>query len=74
MHDRRSTRVKLSEKGAALSARIAAMHERHFALLQSDMIKPEELGGVAKTLKRLERYWMQTVQLGVRATALSPAA
>jgi len=74
MHDRRSTRVRLSEKGAALSAEIAAMHDRHFALLEREALNAEEIVGASKTLKRLERYWMQTVQLGVRATALSPAA
>ncbi|HUZ75406.1 MAG TPA: winged helix DNA-binding protein [Stellaceae bacterium] len=74
MHDRRSTRVRLSEKGAALSAKIAAMHERHFALLQLETLKADDLVGASKTLKRLERYWMQAVQLGVRAAALSSAA
>jgi len=74
MHDRRSTRVRLSEKGRALSTKIATMHDRHYSMLVHESMSGDDLVSIAKTLKRLERYWMQAVQLGVRAAALSSAA
>jgi DNA-binding MarR family transcriptional regulator len=73
-HDRRSVRVRLSEKGLALHAKLNKMHERHIAAIAQGVVQPEDLGSAHKTLRRLERFWTQAVELGVRAAQFPPAA
>jgi DNA-binding MarR family transcriptional regulator len=73
-HDRRSVRVRLSEKGLALHAKLTKMHERHVAAIMQGIVQSEELVGAHKTLRRLERFWTQAVELGARAVQFPPAA
>jgi DNA-binding MarR family transcriptional regulator len=73
-HDRRSVRVRLSEKGLALQAKIKKMHERHIAALMQGIVQSEDLVASHKTLRRLERFWTHAVELGARATQFTPAA
>ena len=73
-HDRRSVRVRLSDKGLALHHKISKMHERHVASLVQGVVQNDELVGAHKTLRRLERFWIQAVELGARAAQFPPAA
>ena len=73
-HDRRSVRVRLSEKGLGLHAKLNKMHERHVAAIMQGIVQSEELVGAHKTLRRLERFWTQAVELGARAAQFTPAA
>jgi len=73
-HDRRSVRVRLSEKGLALHNKMSKMHERHIAALMQGVVQSEELVGAHKTLRRLERFWIHAVELGSRAQQFTPAA
>ncbi|HXP32270.1 MAG TPA: winged helix DNA-binding protein [Stellaceae bacterium] len=73
-HDRRSVRVRLSEKGLGLHAKLNKMHERHIGAIGQGVVQPEDLGSAHKTLRRLERFWIQAVELGVRAAQFPPAA
>src|ERR1700748_2159078 len=57
-HDRRSVRVRLSEKGLALMRKLAKMHERHVAALMQGVVQSEDLVASHKTLRRLERFWL----------------
>ena len=73
-HDRRSVRVRLSDKGLALHAKISKMHERHVESLMKGVVQAEDLVGSHKTLRRLERFWTHAVELGARAAQFPPAA
>jgi DNA-binding MarR family transcriptional regulator len=73
-HDRRSVRVRLSEKGLALHQKLNKMHERHIASLGQGVVQSDELVAGHKTLRRLERFWIQAVELGARAAQFTPAA
>jgi DNA-binding MarR family transcriptional regulator len=73
-HDRRSVRVRLTEKGLALHEKINKMHERQIAALGQGVLSNEELTQSHKTLRRLERFWAQAVELGARNLAFTSAA
>ena len=62
IHDRRSVRVKLSEKGSALRNKIKIMFERHVASLQQIGMGPEDMGLTNETLTRLERFWSTMIE------------
>jgi DNA-binding MarR family transcriptional regulator len=73
-HDRRSVRVRLTEKGLALHQKLTTMHERHIGALAQGVTQVEELSNAHKTLRRLERFWTQAVELGSRNNAFTSAA
>jgi DNA-binding MarR family transcriptional regulator len=73
-HDRRSVRVRLSEKGLALHKKLSKMHERHVAALGQGVVQADELVAAHKTMRRLERFWIHAVELGARAQQMVPAA
>jgi DNA-binding MarR family transcriptional regulator len=73
-HDRRSVRVRLSQKGLALHRKLTKMHERHVAALGQSVVTADDLVAAHKTLRRLERFWIQAVELGARALHFTPAA
>lgn len=56
-HDKRSTRVKLSEKGLNLCARIDELYERHVSELKEGEPNEDALADVNESLHALERYW-----------------
>jgi DNA-binding MarR family transcriptional regulator len=58
-HDRRSTRVRLTEKGAKLRDRLQTMHQRHVEMLNQSAITGEDLQAATVTLRRLERFWIR---------------
>ena len=75
LHDRRSVRVRLTDKGQELRKKITAMHQRHVGALSKGPLKNEDLVAVHGTLRRLDRFWTQLVELGPRALQMiSPAA
>jgi DNA-binding MarR family transcriptional regulator len=57
VHDKRSIRVKLSDKGRELRDLISAMFRRHEEQLKGTDITNDKLGGMNQTLKLLERFW-----------------
>jgi DNA-binding MarR family transcriptional regulator len=73
-HDRRSVRVHLSAKGQELRKKVTAMHQRHIAALSKGPVTREDLVASHQTLRRLDRFWTQLVELGPRALQISPAA
>jgi DNA-binding MarR family transcriptional regulator len=73
LHDRRSVRVRLSEKGMDLHQKLKLMHERHMASLAQGVVQDEDMLDARRTLRRLERFWTRAVDIGSRAAALSPA-
>ena len=57
VHDKRSIRVKLSEKGIELNTMLSDMFARHEGQIAGTDISDESLGGLNDTLKKLERFW-----------------
>lgn len=55
-HDKRSTRIKLSEKGLKLCQKIDELYQRNIDLLSKEM-DAAALAGLNKTLSQLERFW-----------------
>ena len=65
-HDRRSVRVKVSEKGLNLCDQIADLHERHIGSLSQGVLVQDDLETLNKTLRALERFWSDNLAYGNR--------
>ena len=59
VHDKRSIRVKLSDKGIELCRMISEMFRRHEEQIEGTEITDERLADLNQTLKMLERFWAQ---------------
>ncbi len=59
IHDKRSIRVKLSEKGLELKTMISEMFVRHESMIEGTEINDERLKELNATLTMLERFWSQ---------------
>jgi DNA-binding MarR family transcriptional regulator len=57
VHDKRSIRVKLSQKGTDLKNLISDMFVRHEEQIQGSEVTDDALNELNKTLKMLERFW-----------------
>lgn len=55
-HDKRSTRIKLSEKGLQLCKRIDELYQRNVEMISKE-IEGSALDVLNKTLSQLERFW-----------------
>jgi len=60
-HDRRMTRVRLSEKGLQLTAKIDELYQRNADALADGIVQPGQLEEVNNVLNSLERYWSRLV-------------
>lgn len=56
-HDRRSVRVRLSDKGLSLRDKVSALFERQITALDNSGLSPEELTKANETMRKLERFW-----------------
>ena len=56
-HDRRSVRVKLSEKGLALHKKLGECFENQVGTLQNAGLSHDEIAKSNDLLKKLERFW-----------------
>ncbi len=59
VHDKRSIRVKLSEKGLELRALISDMFARHEGQIEGSALTDESLNDLSVTLGHLEKFWEQ---------------
>lgn len=73
-HDRRSVRVRLSNKGLELHQKLKLMHDRHMTSLSQGVVQADDLVAAHRTLRRLERFWTHTVEMGARSASFPPAA
>ncbi len=67
-HDRRSVRVRLSNKGLALRESIRLMFERQINALDAAGFNNEELARCNDILHKLERFWSQSLEYGAFPT------
>jgi DNA-binding MarR family transcriptional regulator len=56
-HDRRMTRVRVSEKGLELCERIDELYRRNANELERQVVRQEQLAAANQVLSALERYW-----------------
>ncbi|MDB5365197.1 MAG: MarR family transcriptional regulator [Rhodospirillales bacterium] len=68
LHDRRSVRVKVSEKGLQLRETIDAIFKRHADALDKSGFDPAAQGTIDGLLQRLEQFWT------AESEAIQPAA
>lgn len=61
-HDKRSIRVKLTDKGLDLYRALEDMFARHDKQIEVTDLSPERLTDLNKTLKMLERFWSSQTQ------------
>lgn len=74
-HDRRTARIRLTEKGLALHEKLNAMHRRHIdAPSRKGAPTIQDLIEAQKALRRLEHFWSQTVAFDPRNKPLTSAA
>jgi len=64
LHDKRSVRVKLTDKAKSLVEKIRELEARNAAALGDDGMDAEEIQKVIKSLRRLERTWADYIQYG----------
>lgn len=57
VHDKRSIRVKLTDKGKELYGILSDMFERHESKLEGTDIEDADLKDLIYTMKALERFW-----------------
>lgn len=63
-HDKRSVRVKLTEKGLALHKRMEEHMEKQVTALASSTITADELIKASEVMKKLERFWSGMINYG----------
>ena len=56
-HDRRMTRVRLSDKGLDLTQKIDQLYQRNADDLADGIASPDQLGDINRVLHAIERYW-----------------
>ena len=71
LHDRRSVRVKVSDKGIKLRKHLDDLFERHARQLERAGLGQAELAKLGETLHKLERFW--SLQTEPHLMALSAA-
>jgi DNA-binding MarR family transcriptional regulator len=57
VHDKRSVRVRLSEKGKKLNSSLEKMYQKHEELIRTTDLSKEKLELLNGSLKQLERFW-----------------
>ena len=67
MHDRRSVRLRVSDKGLALRSKLSTMFETQVQALDGVDVSGNSLGQINETLLRLERFWSNRITYPVSA-------
>ena len=61
--DRRSVRVRLTDKGREIRDIVSTLFSRHAdGLVQKDIISPEGIEEISNMLRRMERYWTDQIR------------
>ncbi len=73
-HDRRTVRLRVSDKGIELGKHIAAMFDRHEQFLDARALTGQRLGATNTTLHDLERMWADALAFPARNLVRATAA
>ena len=68
-HDRRTVRVRASDKGLKICALISSLYDRHVEQLGEGSISKQAMETVNDSLRRLERFWAHDLAYGPKSTA-----
>ncbi|MEL6473703.1 MAG: MarR family transcriptional regulator [Pseudomonadota bacterium] len=61
--DKRTVRLKLTERGLKVRARVAKLFEKQAAALEpTASVRPDDLTQLNKTVSRLERFWSDQIR------------
>lgn len=60
-HDRRSVRVKLSEKGLELHKHLGGFFEKQIQMLDGADLKQEEMARTTESLRKIEKFWTSVI-------------
>jgi DNA-binding MarR family transcriptional regulator len=60
-HDKRSTKVRLSEKGLDLCGKIDELYQRHVEMLKDGVPSIDQLKEVNGNLQQLEQFWSKYI-------------
>ncbi len=61
--DRRSVRVKLSQKGKVVRDSIATLFKGHAGgMIDKNILDPKSIVSITKTLREVERYWTDQIR------------
>lgn len=66
-HDKRSSRVRLSDKGLSLCSTIDDLYRRHVETLTASDLDINTLSRINTTLRHLEQFWGQYIQDAFKA-------
>lgn len=72
--DRRSVRIRLSDKGKDLCTKMGAIYELHAKALAEGTLAGDELAQINSSLKSLERFWSNVLNYGSSAVAQATKA
>ena len=61
-HDRRSVRVRLTDKGSKFHEIISKLFEKHVTNLNKAHLEEQGLVSANEVMKRLERFWLNATQ------------
>ena len=67
-HDRRSVRIRLTDKGMELRQAIDHAYDRHVAALSGSTIGAATLNEINGTLRALERFWSEFLSVNTPLT------
>lgn len=73
-HDRRSIRVRLSDKGLELYGHMKTMFETHVQELEAGQNDMDELKQACVALRHMEQFWTGLLALGLRGPLSSVTA
>lgn len=65
-HDRRSVRIRLTDKALDVVRSVRALEERHAGTLAEQGLAAEELEAIARSLRQVERVWDDYIHYGGR--------
>ena len=66
-HDRRTVRVRASDKGLKICGLVSALYDRHVEKLGESTISLESMQTVNDVLRRLERFWAHDLAYGPKS-------
>ncbi len=65
-YDRRAVRISLTDDGYVINKMVDDLYKRHLEeLMHDDLINQEELKGLRKNLRNLERFWSDKIHFGI---------
>lgn len=59
VHDKRSLRVRLTDKGKTINKLVTGMFDRHEKLITGNEMTPDKLKAMNVTMQAIEKFWIR---------------